>query len=119
MHEIDDDLKELLSFHEMLALLCFNINFAKRYETYSLNQISDILNITEDRIEKAVRIFWRIGLAKIYKDQLNRIIIEMTDTNDFIVKNTVFEVIWENKRKYSEIYQKLIQHTIEQNHRSN
>ncbi len=119
MHEINDDLKELLSFHEMLALLCFNINLARRYEIFSLEQISDILKISEEKIEKATRVLRRIGLARIYKDNLNHIIVEMTDTHDRTVKNTIFEVIWENKRQYSEIYQQLIRHTIEQNHKTN
>jgi len=119
MHEINNDLKELLSFYEMLSLLCFNINFARRYEGFTLSQISDILKISEEKIEKASRIFRRIGLARIYKDTLNNIIIEMTDTDDFTVKNTIFQVTWENKREYSEIYQKIIQHAIEKNHNYN
>ncbi|MBP7793128.1 MAG: hypothetical protein KA120_08715 [Candidatus Goldbacteria bacterium] len=119
MNETNDDLKELLAFHEMISLLCFNINFTKRYEEFTLSQISDILEIEEEKIEKAMRIFRRIGMAGIYKDKLNNIIFEMTDTDDSVVKNTIFEVIWENKREYSEIYQKMLKHTIEQNHGNN
>jgi hypothetical protein len=103
----------------MLSLLCFNINFAKRYETFTIDQLSDILNIAEEKVVKAAKVFSRIGLARIYKDKLNHIIIEMTDPDNFTIKNTIFEVIWENKREYSRIYQQLIYHTIEQNHKTN
>ncbi len=119
MNEINNDLKELLSFYEMLSLLCFNINIAKRYEGFSLSQLSDALQISEERIEKAVRIFRRVGLVRIYKNKMNHIIVEMTDSDDYVVKNTIFEIIWENKRQYSEIYQKMIKHAIEQNHKNN
>lgn len=119
MSDINNDLKELLAFHEMLSLLCFNINFARRYECFTLSQISDILEIPEERIEKSLRIFRRIGMARIYKDNLNHIIIEMTDADDFTVKNTIFEVIWENKREYSEIYKQMVKHTTELNHKNN
>lgn len=40
-----------------------------------------MLEIPEERIEKSLRIIRRIGQGRIYKDNLNHLIIEMTDAN--------------------------------------
>lgn len=105
---INEDLKEMLSYHETLSLVCFNINYARRFETMTLEKLSKMLDIGMDRLEKACRILCRVGMAKMYVDR-DRIMVEMTDPENSVVKNTIFDVIWEKKLEYSMIYKGMIQ----------
>jgi hypothetical protein len=105
---INEDLKEMLSFHETLSLVCFNINYARRFETMSLEKLSVMLDIEPNRLEKACRILTRVGMAKLYSDR-DKIMVEMTDPEDSIVKNTIFDVIWEKRLEYSMIYKAMVQ----------
>jgi hypothetical protein len=108
---VNDDLKEMLSFKTALALLCFNINYAGRYEIISLKKLSFMLGLPADELEKASRIFSRIGMAKVYHDG-RELKVEMTDAEDTIIKNTIFQVIWDNKLDYSMIYKQMMKNEI-------
>jgi hypothetical protein len=105
---INEDLKEMLSFHETLSLVCFNINYSKRFEAITLEKLSGMLAIDAERLEKALRIISRIGMARLssVKDKL---MVEMTDPEDSVVKNTIFDVMWEKRFEYSVIYKNMVQ----------
>jgi hypothetical protein len=109
---INDDLKEILSFRVPMSLLCFNINYAHRYERISLKKLSYLLNLNPVEIERTARIFQRIGMAKLFRDG-QETMIEMTDTKDPVIKNTIFDVIWEHKYDYAVIYKQMAQNEME------
>ena len=105
---INEDLKEMLSFHETLSLVCFNINYSRRFEAMTLEKLSGMLGLDSVWLEKASRVLQRIGMAKLtfIKDKL---MIEMTDPEDPVVKNTIFDVMWEKRYEYSVIYKNMVQ----------
>ena len=105
---INEDLKEMLSYRETLALVCFNINYARRFESITLEKLSNLLKIEMPKLEKASRILRRIGMAKIYNHG-NEVFVEMTDPENVVVKNTIFDVMWENRYEFSMIYKELVQ----------
>jgi hypothetical protein len=100
---INEDLKDMLSFHETLALLCFNINFAQRYRGISISKLSYLLGISEEKLEKASRIFKHIGMADIILNGKD-IQVEMKEPQSEVVKNTIFEVIREKRLDFSLLY---------------
>jgi hypothetical protein len=111
---INEDLKEMLSYHETLSLVCFNINYARRFESMTIDKLSKMLDIEEYRLEKACRILTRVGMAKMIVDR-DRITVEMTDPEDSVVKNTVFDVLWEKRMEYSIIYKRMVQGELTRN----
>lgn len=112
---ISEDIKEMLAYREMLSLLCFSINYSRRYERISSRRIADMLELPVFNVTKACRLFERLGLAVISCSQ-GEVIVEMLNVDDIkdeVMKTTIFEVVWENKLEFSRIYKGLIQGEIE------
>jgi len=105
---INEDLKEMLSFHETLSLVCFNINYSKRFESMTLEKLSAMLGLDAVWLEKASRVLQRIGMAKLNYAS-GKLMIEMTDPENPVVKNTIFDVMWEKRYEYSVIYKAMVQ----------
>jgi hypothetical protein len=105
---INEDLKEMLSFHETLSIMCFNINYSRRFESMTLEKLSGMLGIDTMWLEKALRIMQRIGMARLSYAK-EALMIEMTEPVDPVVKNTIFDVMWEKRYEYSMIYKAMVQ----------
>lgn len=115
MLKVSEDIKEMLAYREMLSLLCFSINYSRRYERISTGRLSAMLSIPIYNITKACRLLKRLGLANISRND-NDIIVEMLNVDDIkdeVMKNTIFEVVWENKLEFSRIYKGLIQNEVD------
>lgn len=115
MLKISEDIKEMLAYREMLSLLCFSINYSRRYERISTGRLSSMLDIPVYSITKACRLLERLGLANISRND-GDVIVEMLNVDDIkddVMKNTIFEVVWENKLEFSKIYKGLIKGEVE------
>ncbi len=115
MVRISEDIKEMLAYREMLSLLCFSINYSRRYERISSKRLSEMLELPIYNITKACRLLERLGLAVISRNQ-GDVIVEMLNVDDIkddVMKNTIFEVVWENKLEFSRIYKGLIKSEVE------
>jgi hypothetical protein len=115
MVKISEDIKEMLAYREMLSLLCFSINYSRRYERISTDRLSSMLDIPVYGITKACRLLERLGLANISRND-GDVIVEMLNVDDIkdeVMKNTIFEVVWENKLEFSRIYKGLIQGEVD------
>jgi len=110
---INSDLKEFLTFPEALSLLCYNINYFRKYPKTTIKKLSKFLNMPEDKVEKVCRIFEKIRMVEKNKNGSDIEFI-MKDSNNDIVKNTIYEVIRENKERFSTVYRDLIRNEIEE-----
>jgi hypothetical protein len=102
-----EELKELLSFPEAIALICFNINYSARFSRVNLGVLAGFLGLEDEKLKKISRVFKKLNMAKIYNDGINAE-IEMLEPENDDVKDIIYEVIWENKDQYSFVYRRIL-----------
>ena len=101
------DLKELLSYPEAVALICFHINYSSRFSKVNLGVLAEFLELPDDKMKKMARVFEKLKMAKIHNSGINAE-IEMLDPQNDDLKDVVYEVIWENKSEYSFVYRRIL-----------
>ncbi len=102
-----DDLKELLSYPEAIALICFNINYSKRYDRVNIGVLAGFLGLPDDKLKNMVRVFKKLKMANIYNAGMDTE-IEMLEPQGDMIKDVIYEVIWENKDEYSFVYRRIL-----------
>lgn len=102
-----EDLKELLSYPEAVALICFNINYSSRFSRVNLGVLAGFLDLPYDKIKKMARLFVKLKMAKIYYAGIDTEIEMLTSDSDEI-KDIIYEVIWEHKNEYSFVYRRIL-----------
>ena len=102
-----EDLKELLSFPEAVALICFNINYASRFTRVNLVVLAGFLDLEDEKVKKMARVFEKLKMVKIHNTGIDTEIEMLTTDNDDI-KDVIYEVIWEHKSEYSFVYRRIL-----------
>jgi hypothetical protein len=102
-----EELKELLSYPEAIALLCFNINYSARFARVNLSVLAGFLGLEDEKLKKMSRVFKKLNMANIYKQGINTEIEMMEPSNDD-VKDIIYEVIGENRDEYFYIYRRIL-----------
>lgn len=102
-----EDLKELLSYPEAIALICFNINYSNRFSRVNLGVLAGFLDLSDDKVKKMARIFEKLKMAKVYHTGIDTEIEMLSSENDEI-KDIIYEVIWEQKNQYSFVYRRIL-----------
>ena len=102
-----EDLKELLSYPEAIALICFNINYSKRFDRVNLGVLAGFLGLPELKVKNMARVFKKLNMANIYNDGMNQE-IEMMEPSSDMLKDVIYEVIWEHKDEYSFVYRRIL-----------
>ncbi len=101
------EIMEMLSYGTTLSLLCYNINYAGRRKPVPVDELADTLKKDRFWLEKAARIFCRLGMARLVYDR-GIMTVEMTEPVDINVKKAVFDVMWEKRHEYSAIYRDMM-----------
>jgi hypothetical protein len=102
-----EELKELLSYPESIALLCFNINYSSRFTRINIGVLAGFLGLEDETLRRISRVFKKLKMANIYKEGMNSE-IEMMEPDNDEVKDIIYEVIWENKDQYSFVYRRIL-----------
>ena len=101
------DLKELLSYPEAVALICFNINYSSRFTRANLGVLAGFLDLPDDKVKKMARVFQKLNMVKIHNTGIDMEIEMLSPENDD-VKDIIYEVIWEHKNEYSFVYRRIL-----------
>lgn len=102
-----DDLKELLSYPEAIALICFNINYSSRFARVNLGVLAGFLDLPDIKVKRMAKIFEKLKMAKVYRTGIDTEIEMFAPDNDDI-KDIIYEVIWEHKNEYSLVYRRIL-----------
>jgi hypothetical protein len=102
-----EDLKELLSYPEAIALICFNINYSRRFERVNLGVLAGFLGLPEDKVKNMARIFKKLNMANLFNTGINTE-IELFEPSSDLLKDVIYEVVWENKDEYSFVYRRIL-----------
>ena len=102
-----EDLKELLSYPEAVALICFNINYSSRFTRVNLGVLAGFLDLPDDKVKRMARVFEKLKMVKIHNTGIDTE-IEMMSSDSDEVKDVIYEVIWEHKDEYSFVYRRIL-----------
>ena len=118
MAEKQDALKEFFSFPDTLAILCFHMNYHRKYKRTEAKTLSYFLNMPEKKLMKLCTILESIKLVEKYVHDKG-FQIEMKEVDNSYIKQALHEVVWENKERFSVIYKGLVRKEIESSIRLN
>jgi hypothetical protein len=100
-----EELKEVLSTNEALAIICYNKYHHKGF--INCTRVSEMIKVPINKVKDTCVKLEEMKVLKIHRTGYD-MEVEMLDQDDTHTKHIIDEVIWENKQEYGKIYKKLI-----------
>jgi len=105
MGESYEDLKQVLSTNEALAIICYNKH--RHQGLVSCARISEMTKVPINKVKESCAKLEELKVIKIHRTGYDAE-VEILDQEDTHTRHIIDEVIWENKAEYGKIYKKLI-----------